>query len=393
METRHIVRFEDSRALVCLAAESIDLVVTSPPYPMIEMWDSVFSALDPGIGRSLKQGRGNKAFEGMHRILDDIWKELFRVLKPGGFACINIGDATRTIDGDFMLYPNHSRILTCLSGLGFTPLPDILWRKQTNAPNKFMGSGMLPAGAYVTLEHEYILIARKNGKRVFNTKAEKSLRHRSAFFWEERNTWFSDVWFDLKGARQAVADTAVRKRSAAYPLDLPYRLINMYSVAGDTVLDPFLGIGTTLVAALVAGRSSVGFEIDAGFRNPLLERIDTVPDISAEIIGSRLREHGLFVDERVKQGKLLKHINANYGFPVVTSQEKELLLQELISIRKTDETPESLEFEAEHADGVSVPAAEQAEPVPGNAAGVSPAGKRRKRKQSVTPVHQMDLFE
>jgi len=209
--------------------DSIDLVVTSPPYPMIEMWDGLFSSLSPACADGLKLGDGNAAFEAMHLELDLVWRELYRVLKPGAFACINIGDATRTIGDRFRLYPNHSRIVSRFHRLGFDCLPVILWRKQTNAPNKFMGSGMLAAGAYVTLEHEYVLVFRKDAKRQFSTNAEKSARMRSAFFWEERNKWFSDVW-DFKGTVQGLKHGDLRSRSGAYPLELAYRLINMYSL-------------------------------------------------------------------------------------------------------------------------------------------------------------------
>ena len=159
-----------------LPSASVDLIVTSPPYPMIQMWDATFCQQDPRIADALQAGRSEEAHERMHCLLDAVWAESFRVLKPGGFACINIGDATRSIDGTFALFPNHARILRHLSRAGFTLLPDILWRKPTNAPNKFMGSGMLPAGAYVTLEHEYILIFRKGGKRIFSTEAQKQNR-------------------------------------------------------------------------------------------------------------------------------------------------------------------------------------------------------------------------
>lgn len=126
----------------------------------------------------------------MHQELDKVWKESFRVIKPGGFLCINIGDATRTINGKFTLYNNHSRITKACIDFGFVGLPNIIWRKQTNAPNKFMGSGMLPCGAYVTLEHEWILIFRKGDKRIFKSANEKLVRMKSSFFWEERNVWF-----------------------------------------------------------------------------------------------------------------------------------------------------------------------------------------------------------
>ena len=223
-----------------IPSESVSLVVTSPPYPMIHMWDDLFISQNPAIGKALKNREGPHAFELMHRLLDDVWNEVYRVLKNGGIACINIGDATRTIDDNFSLYQNHTRLMAYLLQLGFNALPAILWRKQTNAPNKFMGSGMLPPGAYVTLEHEYILIVRKGPKREFKTPEEKQMRRQSAFFWEERNIWFSDIWLDVKGASQHLFDNRARRRSAAFPFEVPYRLINMFSVKGDTVRELIL---------------------------------------------------------------------------------------------------------------------------------------------------------
>ena len=189
----------------------VHLVVTSPPYPMVAMWDDAFSAQSSAAAEAMSAGNGPAAFEAMHRILDPIWEACFERLVPGGFICVNVGDATRTIDGSFQLYSNHARTIQGLLAAGFGLLPDILWRKPTNAPNKFMGSGMLPAGAYVTYEHEYIIVARKGGKRSFRTVADRARRRRSAFFWEERNQWFSDLWQGLTGTRQHL-DAATRKR-------------------------------------------------------------------------------------------------------------------------------------------------------------------------------------
>ena len=87
----------------------------------------------------------------MHQVLDGVWHEIGRILVPGGIVCINIGDATRTIQSQFRLYANHARIIRCFHQMGFHQLPTIIWRKTTNEPNKFMGSGMLPPGAYVTI--------------------------------------------------------------------------------------------------------------------------------------------------------------------------------------------------------------------------------------------------
>jgi DNA modification methylase len=328
METEHKIYYSNSESMDNNADASVDLVVTSPPYPMIEMWDEMFCSQSKRIRNALSRGDGETSFELMHGILDVIWNEVYRVLKIGGFACINIGDATRTINGNFVLYPNHMRILKALLGLRFTVLPCILWRKQTNAPNKFMGSGMLPAGAYVTLEHEYILIVRKGPKRDFSKAEDKKRRHSSALFWEERNIWYSDVWYDVKGIPQAMNDKDARLRSGAYPFELVYRLINMYSVKGDVVLDPFLGTGSTTAAAIVAARNSVGYEVDPSLQNVIKHLCEAVVESSPQLIRGRLSRHCDFVSQWLERKGDLKHRNIHYGFPVVTSQERGLLLND-----------------------------------------------------------------
>ena len=122
MKTQHKIIFQNAKQMDALPSESVDLVVTSPPYPMIKMWDKIFSGLNPSIKDALDRSAGMEAFELMHQELDPVWNEVFRVLKYGGFACINIGDATRTINGDFQLYTNHSRIQSYLQQLGFSQL-------------------------------------------------------------------------------------------------------------------------------------------------------------------------------------------------------------------------------------------------------------------------------
>lgn len=336
MKTVHHRIVGDARKMTDIESTSVDLIVTSPPYPMIEMWDKLFITLNSQIRNDLVKKRPESMFEAMHRELDQVWEACFRVLKPNRFLCVNIGDATRTIKGDFRLYANHSRILSCLIRLGFHVLPAIIWRKQTNAPNKFMGSGMLPAGAYVTLEHEYILIARKGGKREFTTVKAKSERQQSAIFWEERNTFFSDVWMDLKGVRQALGDGDARKRSAAFPFELAYRLINMYSVKGDTVLDPFWGTGTTSIAAMAAARNSMGCEIDPDLDNVFSSNPRQWVSFANDTISQRLDRHNLFLEARLEGGKPMKHMNSHYNFPVVTAQEKNLLINPVSTIKKKE---------------------------------------------------------
>ena len=327
------VKVGDATDLGFIAEASVDLVVTSPPYPMIGMWDDAFQRQRPGVEGALLAGDGPIAFGMMHELLDAAWAEVYRVLRPGGIACINIGDATRTIDGDFRLYSNHSRILSSLLQVGFVSLPDILWRKPTNAPNKFLGSGMLPAGAYVTYEHEYILIVRKGPRRDFRSRVEKSCRRQSAFFWEERNLWFSDVWFDIRGAGQELVDEASRKRSGAFPFELAYRLVCMHSIKGDTVLDPFGGTGIAAAAALAAGRNAISVELDPALLPVARALLQSLPEFANEHMRQRLLRHVEFARKRIAEGGAFKHLNRNYGFPVVTSQEKELLLNDLLSVR------------------------------------------------------------
>lgn len=324
LETTHRLYFCDSSSQGMIPSESIDLIVTSPPYPMIQMWDDFFMGRKESIRDALERGKGRVAFELMHLELDRVWAELYRVLKKGGILCINIGDAVRSIDGQFQLYSNHARIIHSCTSIGFHSLPLILWRKQTNAPNKFMGSGMLPAGAYVTLEHEYILIFRKHGKREFSGEA-KLQRMRSAYFWEERNNWFSDLW-DFKGTRQSLERGDLRNRSAAFPFELAYRLINMYSVRGDTVLDPFLGTGTTILAAMASCRNSIGVEIDPQFMELIHKGVRGAEGIMNDFIAARFAGHLQFVQSCEQRGKAMKYRSSHYNFPVMTSQEREIFL-------------------------------------------------------------------
>lgn len=327
---------------------SIDLVVTSPPYPMIEMWDDIMAKQNPEITENI-ESYPEKAFELMHMELDKVWRECFRVLKIGGFLCINIGDATRTINGNFTLYNNHSRILQSCLEIGFTGLPSIIWRKQTNAPNKFMGSGMLPCGAYVTLEHEWILIFRKGVKREYKKADAKLNRMKSSFFWEERNVWFSDVW-EVKGTKQIIQKKTSRERSAAYPFEIPYRLINMFSQKGDTIIDPFLGTGTTMQAAVLLGRNSYGYEIDSHFETIIRDGINSLElDSCNNLIKKRFDAHIEFIVNRRAAGKEIKHFNNTLNCEVMTIQEKEIELNYLESILLDQESGRFVATYEEHS--------------------------------------------
>jgi len=335
METTHRVVVGDSRDLDEIGDSSVELVVTSPPYPMIEMWDELFANLNAEIGDRLGARDGQAAFDLMHEELNKVWSEVERVLVDGGIACINIGDATRNVDDSFRVYPNHSRITDAFEARGFEPLPELLWRKPVNSAAKFMGSGMLPPNAYVTLEHEYILTFR-NGKQSRSFEPGSERRYNAAYFWEERNRWFSDVWMEITGELQSLDNDELRERSAAFPLEIPHRLITMYSVYGDTVLDPFWGTGTTSLAAVVAGRNSIGYEIEPEFTKEFEERVGDASGISRDVIQKRLDDHREFVEEKLDSGDGFKYDAENYDFPVTTRQERAMRFYAVEDVESTD---------------------------------------------------------
>jgi len=269
MLTHHKIIIGNSQQMPEVDDGSVQLMVTSPPYPMIKMWDGLFIKADLKIADLWHKLEADgteetvrQIYDAMHDYLGKVWRETYRVLVDGGIACINIGDATRTLNGKFQLFPNHARIMEICEKIGFTTLPYILWKKPTTKPKykgkgAFLGSGFLPPNAYVTLDCEFILIFRKGNLRRFQPKDPQ--RYDSAFTKPQRDEWFSQIW-TLKGTRQTTSE--IERRTAAYPDEIADRLIKMFSVKGDTVLDPFLGSGTTAKVALKNERNSIGYEAD-----------------------------------------------------------------------------------------------------------------------------------
>lgn len=269
MYTDHRIIIRNSQKMPELDDGTVQLVVTSPPYPMIKMWDDSFAKVDPQIAKLWDKLTANgeavtimQIYDAMHENLAKVWQETYRVLVDGGIACINIGDATRTVNGNFQLFPNHSRIIEICEKIGFVALPYILWKKPTTKPtykgkSAFLGSGFLPPNAYITIDCEFILIFRKGKLRKF--KPHDKQRYESIFTKKQRDEWFSQIW-SLKGVRQTTCQ--LERRTAAYPEEIAERLIRMFSVKGELVLDPFLGSGTTTKIAIQNERNSVGYEVD-----------------------------------------------------------------------------------------------------------------------------------
>jgi hypothetical protein len=134
------------------------------------------------------------------------------------------------------------------------------------------------------------------------------------------------VWTEVRGRLQELDGDSLRDRAGAFPLEIPYRLCNMYSVYGDTVLDPFWGTGTTTLAAMVAGRNSIGYELDETFLDRFEEGLPTVPDLSRTVVEERVADHRAFVEKRRGDGKEFDYAATHYDFPVVTSQEQDIRL-------------------------------------------------------------------
>ena len=274
-----------------LADGCIQLMVTSPPYPMIAMWDELFckantkiAALWRKLERTASDATVRQLYKLMHENLAKVWAETYRVLADGGIAAINIGDATRNINGKFQLFPNHSRIIEGCEKIGFTTLPYILWQKPTNRPKykgkgAFLGSGFLPPNAYVTLDCEFILLFRKGKLRKF--EPHQAERYESKFTKVQRDEWFSQIWA-FKGTRQTASE--LERRTAAYPDEIAERLIRMFSVKGETILDPFLGSGTTVKVAIMNERNSIGYEADSKLLPTISQKIEQAKtDMEARI--------------------------------------------------------------------------------------------------------------
>jgi DNA modification methylase len=282
LSTKHRIILGNSQQMPELADSTVHLMVTSPPYPMIEMWDTLFERMNPKIVQLWRELKADcreetvmQICESMHENLARVWREAFRVLIDGGIACINIGDATRTINGKFRLFANHSKIIEYCEHIGFTTLPYLLWKKPTTKPRykgkgAFLGSGFLPPNAYVTLDCEFILIFRKGKLRQFAPHDQR--RYESVFTKRQRDEWFSQIW-TLAGTRQT--ESQIERRIAAFPEEIVNRLIRMFSVKGDTVLDPFLGSGTTTKTAMQTERNSVGYETDESLLPLIKKKIST----------------------------------------------------------------------------------------------------------------------
>ncbi len=256
MKTLHKIIIGDSRKMREVADASVHLVVTSPPYWQLKDYGS-----DEQIGF-------NHTYEEYINNLNLVWNESYRVLYNGCRLCINIGDqfARSVYYGRYKIIPIRTEIIKFCETIGFDYMGAVIWQKVTTCNTTggatVMGSFPYPRNGILKLDYEFILIFKKQGS---SKPVSSEIREQSKLTTEEWNQYFTGHW-NFAGEKQD-------KHLAMFPEELPKRLIKMFTFVGDTVLDPFLGSGTTTLAAKNLNRNSVGYEINGDFLPTIKERI------------------------------------------------------------------------------------------------------------------------
>ncbi len=258
----------DSRRMPEIEEGSVELIVTSPPYWHIK---------DYGVEGQI--GYGQRLHDYLYDLYH-VWEECYRILQPGRRLCVNIGDqfARASVYGRYKVIPLHAEVIAQAEQIGFDYLGAIIWQKRTTMETSggatVMGSYPYPPNGIVEIDYEYILIFKKPGK---SHRMSPELKKASQMTKEEWKMYFSGHW-TFGGVRQI-------RHEAAFPLELPRRLIRMFSFVDETVLDPFAGSGTTLAAALRLERNAIGYEISPAFVKLIEERLLA---LGKPLLGDRL---------------------------------------------------------------------------------------------------------
>lgn len=251
IQTVHRLVQGDARDLSFIGSESVHLVVTSPPYWTLKRYNEA----DGQLGHV-------EDYEMFLAELRRVWKEAFRILVPGGRLVCVVGDvclSRRENNGRHTVVPLHADICSDCRKIGFDNLNPIIWHKISNASyevsngSKFLGKPYEP-NAIIKNDIEFILMQRKPGGYRKPTEEQRRL---SMISKDKFDKWFRQFW-NLTGA-------STKEHPAPYPLELASRLVQMFSFVGDTVVDPFCGTATTMIAALKHGRNSIGVELDAAY--------------------------------------------------------------------------------------------------------------------------------
>ena len=256
--TSHKIWLGDARNLSFIPDESIGVVVTSPPYGSLKEYPD-----SPGQLGNLPD------YDGFLNQLDRVWAECLRVLVPGGRVCAVVGDIclSRRKAGRHQVLPLSADIQVRGRGMGFEVLTPIIWSKVANIAleasrsSRFLGKPYLPGGV-IKNDRETIVLMRKPGYRKPTPEMERLSRIEKQDYFD----WFMPIWTGVTGA-------STRNHPAPYPLEIPRRLISMFSFVGDTVVDPFGGTGTTSEAAAKLARSSISVDVESRYVRMAQERL------------------------------------------------------------------------------------------------------------------------
>lgn len=257
INTKHTLVIGDSRNLSLIPDKSVHLIITSPPY-----WQLKDYGNDNQIGF-------HDSYEGYINNLNMVWSECNRILHDGCRLCINIGDqfARSVYYGRYKVIPIRTEIIRFCETLGMDYMGAIIWQKQTTmnttGGGAVMGSFPYPRNGILKIDYEFILIFKKQGKAPVPSLEQKKSSEMTK---EEWNTYFSSHW-TFGGAKQ---DGHI----AVFPEELPHRLIKMFSFVGETIFDPFMGSGTTALAARNLNRNSIGYEINPDFVDYYKQKVD-----------------------------------------------------------------------------------------------------------------------
>lgn len=279
-QTSHELIHGDARTASALEENSIHLVVTSPPYWTLKRYHEHENQM------------GHLAdYEQFMAALDEVWQNCFRALVPGGRLIVNVGDvclSRKKNNGRHTVVPLHATIQEHCKAIGFDNLASIIWHKIANAKYEVSGGGGFLGKPYepnavIKNDIEFVLMLRKPGGYRSPTKQERLL---SIISEENYQTWFRQIWSDIRG-------TSHSKHPAPFPLEFAERLIRMFSFVGDTVLDPFMGTGTTNLACARWGRNSIGIELDARYFAVARERVAShgADLYLASTVKTRVHEH------------------------------------------------------------------------------------------------------
>jgi len=256
MTTKHKIIIGDSRKMNEVPDKSVHLIITSPPY-----WQLKDYGIKDQIGF-------NDSYESYINNLNLVWNECYRVLHNGCRLCINIGDqfARSVYYGRYKVIPIRTEIIKFCETIGFDYMGAIIWQKPTTMNTTggatVMGSFPYPRNGIIKIDYEFILIFKKQDEP---PNVPKELKEKSKLGKEEWNEYFSGHW-NFNGEKQI-------EHLAMFPEELPKRLIKMFSFVGDTVLDPFLGSGTTILAAKNLSRNSIGYEINEKFLSVIKKKV------------------------------------------------------------------------------------------------------------------------